>query len=787
MQPMSTRGLLEEETCRDYVVPRLKDAGWSDDQIVEQYPVSDGRIVTTRGRHRREKPLRVDYLLEIAPGLGIAVVEAKREYLRPEEGFGQAIRYATMLDLPLAYSTNGTGIRERDLDTGAESSPEAFPSPSDAWLRYRRWKGLAADADPIVRQSFSRVLRNPDGSVKEPRYYQRVAIERALEAILGGRRRVLLTMATGTGKTFVALQLVWKLWHGDWPSSRKPRVLYLADRRILVDQPYAREFQPVFGDALWKIQGEARTSREIYFGLYQGLADAGGVDGLYKDFAADFFDLIVVDECHRGSAGDDSSWRSILERFDSAVQVGMTATPLRTDNVDSYRYFGDPVYTYSLAEGIEDGFLAPYRVRRVVLSPDAHGWSPIEGEVDRYGREIPAGLYRTGEFERVVSLLNRTKAAARHLTDYMQRTDPMAKTIVFCVDSEHAEQMRAALAEANADLVRRHPDYVVRIVSDEGDVGREHLGNLIDVESATPVIATTSKLLGTGVDIPTLRNVVLFKPIGSMVDFKQIIGRGTRLFPDDDKLSFEIIDYSGATALFEDPEFDGVPESITTEEIDDEGAVVAGDEVAEPEPEYGDDEEPTPTERARKLYVDGLEVTVSAEGFYLPDAEGGRLRLVEYADHTADEVRRLFGGADDLRARWRSHDGRDAVVESLAARGIDIRELGERAGLEDADALDLLVHVAWNGPATSRRQRAQRLRREHEEFFERWEPEARSILEELLEKYAEWGVSQLDDLAVLEVPPLSEHGTPVEIAERFGGGEALQDAVEELTALLYAA
>ena len=301
------------------------------------------------------------------------------------------------------------------------------------------------------------------------------------------------------------------------------------------------------------------------------------------------------------------------------------------------------------------------------------------------------------------------------------------------------------------------------------------------------MIATTSKLLGTGVDIPTLRNVVLFKPIGSMVDFKQIIGRGTRLFPDDDKLSFEIIDYSGATALFEDPEFDGVPESITTEEIDDEGAVVAGDEVAEPEPEYGDDEEPTPTERARKLYVDGLEVTVSAEGFYLPDAEGGRLRLVEYADHTADEVRRLFGGADDLRARWRSHDGRDAVVESLAARGIDIRELGERAGLEDADALDLLVHVAWNGPATSRRQRAQRLRREHEEFFERWEPEARSILEELLEKYAEWGVSQLDDLAVLEVPPLSEHGTPVEIAERFGGGEALQDAVEELTALLYAA
>jgi type I restriction enzyme R subunit len=784
---MSTRGPLEADTCRDYVLPRLRDAGWSDDQIVEQFPVADGRIVPTRGRHRREKPLRADYLLEIAPGLAVAVVEAKREYRLPGDGFGQAVRYATMLDLPLAYSTNGTEIRERDLDTGIESTPSAFPSPSDAWLRYRRWKGLAAEADPIVRQSFSRVLRNPDGSVKEPRYYQRVAIERALEAILGGRRRVLLTMATGTGKTFVALQLIWKLWHGDWPANRKPRVLYLADRRILVDQPYSREFQPVFGDALWRIQGEVRTSREIYFGLYQGLADAGEGEGLLRAFDPEFFDLIVVDECHRGSARDESSWRSVLDRFEGAVQVGMTATPLRTDNVDSYRYFGDPVYTYTLAEGIENGFLAPYRVRRVVLSPDAHGWSPSEGQVDRYGREIPTGLYGTAEFERVVSLLDRTKAAARHLTDYLRRTDPMAKTIVFCVDSEHAEQMRAALAEANADLVRRHPDYVVRIVSDEGDVGREHLGNLIDVESPTPVIATTSKLLGTGVDIPTLRNVVLFKPIGSIVDFKQIIGRGTRLFPDEDKLSFDILDYSGATVLFEDEEFDGVPESITVEEIDDDGDVVVGDEVAEPEPEYGDDEDVTPPSRAKKLYVDGLEVSIAVEGVYLPDAESGRLRLVEYADYAADEVRRLFGGADELRTRWRTHDGRDAVVDALAGRGIDVAELAERTGLGEADPLDLLVHVAWNGPATSRRQRAQSVRRQHEEFFARREPEAREILEELLEKYAEWGVSQLDDLGVLEVPPISDHGTPLEIASRFGSAQALRETVDALVELLYAA
>jgi type I restriction enzyme R subunit len=716
----------------------------------------------------------------------VAVVEAKREYRKPADGLGQAIRYAMLLDLPLAYSTNGLGIVERDFDTGLEDDTlTSFPVPSEAWLRYRRWKGFGVAPESTLLLPFARDLRNPDGSVKTPRYYQRIAIERALEAILSGGPRVLLTLATGTGKTFVALQTAWKLWSGDWPAGRKPRILYLADRNILVDQPMEREFRPVFGDAIWKLSGEARTSREIYFGLYQALADGGELPGLYREFAPDFFDLVVVDECHRGSARDESSWRAILEYFSGAAQLGMTATPRRTDNVDTYRYFGDPVYTYSLAQGIDDGFLAPYRVRRVVLSPDAHGWAPEPGQLDRYGREIPPGLYGTHDFERVVSLLERTDAAARHLTEYLHRTDPMAKTIVFCVDSEHAAQMRTALARANADLVRQHPNYVVRIVSAEGDVGVEHLGDFADVERPTPVIATTSKLLSTGVDMPTVRNIALFKPIGSIVEFKQIIGRGTRLYPDDDKLSFEIIDYSGATALFEDPDFDGPPEALVTEEIDGAGALVEGGEVAEPEPEYGEEGETEPPERARKLYVDGGEVSVSAEGFYLPDPESGRLRLVEYDDYAAAEVRRLFAGPADLRTRWRTHDGRDAVVETLAARGISLGELAEHAGLRDADALDLLVHVAWNGPATSRRERAQALRREHEEFFTRYEPEARAVLEELLEKYAEFGVSQLEDLRVLEVPPLSEHGSPTEIEAQFGGPGSLREAVDKLADLLY--
>lgn len=793
VRPMTagTAGPLETDTCREYVLPRLRDAGWNDDQIVEQFPITEGRIVLAGKRHRRDKPLRADYVLETEPGFAVAAVEAKRLYKLAADGLQQAMRYAELLDVPFAYSTNGKGIVEHDFDTGKQATLDRFPVPAELERRYRAWKGIVDDeVAERLALPFTRALRNPDGSVKEPRYYQRVAIQRALDAILGGNKRVLLTMATGTGKTFVALQIVWKLWRGEWPGGRKPRILYLADRKILVDQPIQREFSPVFGDAIWKIRGEAKTGREIYFALYQALADFQDELGIFRDYAPDYFDLVIVDEAHRGSARDESSWRAILEHFAPAAQLGMTATPLRNDNVDTYRYFGDPVYEYSLAQGIEDGFLAPYRVRRVVLSPDAYGWAPDPGQLDLFGKEIPPGLYETPQFERVVSLLSRTELAAKHLADFLKTSDRMAKTIVFCVDQEHAEQMRAALYLANEDLTRQYPHYVARIVSDERDVGMEHLGNFADVESATPVIATTSKLLSTGVDLPTVRNIVLFKPIGSIVEFKQIIGRGTRLYPDQDKLSFEIIDYAGATELFEDPEFDGPPERVVTEEIDEQGQVVETSEVAEPEPVYepgapGDEE--LEERGAQKYYVDDREVYVVAEGYYVTDPSAGRLRLVEYTDYVRDEVRRLFSSPDDLRSRWRTHESRDRVLEELASRGIVFEELAQRAGMPEADPLDLLVHLAWNAPVQSRRQRAQRLRREHAEFLAGFAPEARRILEALLEKYAEHGIEQLDDLRVLEVPPLTDFGTPVEIAARFGGSDGLREAVEGLEELLYAA
>lgn len=793
----------EADTCRDYVRPRLKDAGWSDEQIVEQYPITAGRIVKVGSRHRRAAALRADYVLEYEPGVPIGVVEAKREYSTPGKGMQQAKNYAQLLDLPFAYSTNGMSIVEDDRNTGIErANLSGFPSPGVLWARYREWKGIKDDsAAEGLLLPFNRSVRNADGTVKEPRYYQRTAINRAVEAILTGDKRLLLTMATGTGKTFVSMQIVWKLWNSRWVRGRNPRILYLADRNVLVDQPIEREFKPAFGSGegspIWKLQGTAKAGREIYFGLYQQLADGGEKpNGMFRKFAPDFFDLVIVDECHRGSARAESSWRKILNHFAPATQLGMTATPKRDETTDTYAYFGGaPLFEYSLAQGIEDGFLAPYRVRRVVLSPDAHGWAPDQGQLDLFGKEIPPGLYTTPDFERVVSLLSRTEAAAKHLTNYLHATDRLAKTIVFCTNQEHADQMRRALHNANSDLTPQHPDYAVRIVSDEQDIGRSYLSRFCDTESQFPVIATTSEMLSTGVDAPTVQNVVLFRPVGSMALFKQMIGRGTRLFPDEDKLSFEIIDYSGASVLFTDPDFDGPPERVVEESINDDGDVVEDVTVEEPEPPFElvsapDDGEvdldDVPEPRA-KFYVDDVEVIVTAEAVYELDPQTHRLRLVEYRDLVTETVRSLFPSANDLRAKWASRVSRREVLDVLDEHGIDADELGDRAGLPEADPIDVLVHLAWNQPLATRSDRARRVRREHSDFFEAFQPAAREVLEYLLDKYAQYGITELESPGVLQVPPLSSLGTPVEIAQRFGSPEDWRAAQTKLSELVYVA
>ncbi|MEO0563769.1 MAG: DEAD/DEAH box helicase family protein, partial [Chloroflexota bacterium] len=559
----------EADTCRIYITPALQSVGWEDPphSITEQRTFTDGRIVVSNNKPRRGKPKRADYILRYRSGYAIAVVEAKKRAVVASSGLQQAKEYAEILGLKFAYATNGDEIIEHDFLTGRQRKLSAFPTPDELWARL--------SGEEVITEEQAEAIFYPPHSDqrRKPRYYQEIAINRTVQAIVQGGSRILLTMATGTGKTFVAFQICWKLWNTRWNTDnayRKPKILYLADRNILIDDPKDKTFTP-FKDARMKIEGdEIVKSREIYFATYQSLADRDGIPGRYRQYRPDFFDLIVVDEAHRGSARDDSTWREILEYFEPAVQLGMTATPLREDTRDTYSYFGNPLYEYSLRQGIEDGFLAPYTVHRVVTNVDAMGWRPSAGERDQYGREIPDGEYRTEDFDRVVALKARTEAMARHLLGHLEKTGNLyAKTLIFCVDQDHALAMRDAIAKQVPEIIQQHPDYVCRVTSDEGDYGRRHLEQFQDVESVSPVILTTSKLLTTGVDAPTTQNVVLVRVINSMPEFKQIIGRGTRVRDDYGKLFFNIIDYTGtATRMFADPAFDGYPAHITEEEID---------------------------------------------------------------------------------------------------------------------------------------------------------------------------------------------------------------------------
>jgi len=796
----------EADTCRKWVIPGLQKAGWDDEphSIAEQRTVTDGRIVVAGKKIKRGKQKRPDYLLRYTRDVTIAVIEAKASHKEPGDGLAKAKDYAETLGLHFAYSTNGRGIVEFDFTTGTERDLDRFPTPQELWRRLRHHECIADDtvADRLLTPTYTLPRQ-------QLRYYQEIAINRTVQAILQGKRRVLLTMATGTGKTLVAFQICWKLWQGGWNkdgAARRPRILYLADRNILVDDPKDKTFAP-FGDARHKIEnGNISKSRQMYFSTYQSIAEDESRRGLYRDYARGFFDLVIIDECHRGSARADSTWREILDWFEPAYQLGMTATPLRDETRDTYRYFGNPIYQYSLRQGIEDGFLAPYRVHRVSTTWDAQGWRPSEGERDRHGRVIPDGQYSTQDFERVVALKARTEAIARHLTDFLMSTDRFAKTIVFCVDQEHALEMRQALTNLNADLVKTHPNYVCRVTADEADIGRGHLSRFQDVEEPAPVILTTSQLLTTGVDAPTCKVIVLVRVINSMTEFKQVIGRGTRLRDDYGKFFFTIIDYTGsATERFADPTFDGFPAHITEEEIDDDGAVVPGS-TREEEPwdedddtdegyedENGDIDEIFPDEdggdepdERRKLYVDGGFVEICAHLVYELDPDGKQLRVVKLTDYTAEKVRILYPSGAELRKRWADPVGRGDVIAALEDRGIDPQELAKAAGQPGADPFDLICHLAYNAPLRTRRERADRVRREEREFRERYVPEARAVLDDLLEKYADHGITQFVIPDILKLPPISERGNVKEIADLFGGPRALRSAVTELQTMIYA-
>ena len=788
----------EADTCRTLITPKLQAAGWEDDphSIAEQRTFTDGRIIVRGNTATRRRGLRADYLLRYTRDFPIAVVEAKAEHETAASGMQQAKEYADVLKLKFAYATNGRTILEFDASTGLERELNSFPKPAELWARYRA-------AVKLTDESAAERFLTPANlsTQKEPRYYQRIAIDRAVQAILQGQKRALLTMATGTGKTVIAFQICWKLWTSKWNAkgdpTRKPRVLYLADRNFLVDDPKDKTFS-VFGDARYKIEGGVISlGRELYFSTYQSLAEDANRPGLYKQFPADFFDLIIIDECHRGSARNNSTWREILEYFAPAYQLGLTATPMRTENRDSYLYFGNPLYQYSLRQGIEDGFLAPYRVHRIVTQWDAAGWRPSKEDLDRFGRSIPDEVYNTADFERRISLRARTEAVAKHLTAFLKKTDRFAKTIVFCVDQEHASEMRTALNNLNADLVQQYPNYVCRVTSDEGAIGHGHMQKFQDIETdnQSPIILTTSQLLTTGLDAPTCKNVVLLRMVNSMVEFKQIIGRGTRVREDYGKLWFNILDYTGtATRNFADPAFDGDPAFATQEEIDENGKVT-NTETITPEDtvaETGDGnfEQPPiisdpPIGDRRKIYFDGGQVEIAAELVHELDPDGKQLRVVQLTDYTAEKVRTICASQEELRSRWADHEQREAVLAELADRGIDVQQVATQAGTPGADPFDLLCHLAFNAPMLTRSQRADRVKKQEAGFFAYYAPEARSILNLLLEKYANDGELQFTLPDVLKVPPISEYGNVNEIVDKFGGPEALRTAVDKLQSLIY--
>lgn len=787
----------EADTCRKEVVPKLVEAGWdkSPFAINEQRTFTDGRIVFVGGKARRGRQKRADFILRYRSDFPIAVVEAKSKYKHAADGLQQAREYAEILGLKFAFSTNGREIFEVDYTTGVEREISSYPSPEELWQRLSVSENLDAKIkDHLLSPTY------PDKS-KPLRYYQEIAVNRAVQAVLQERKRVLLTLCTGAGKTAVAFQICWKLWNGGWSAkskNRKPKILFLADRNVLVDDPKDKDFS-VFGDARFKISGgEISKGRDIYFAIYQAIAGNETREGIYRDYAKDFFDLIIVDECHRGSARDDGNWREILEWFDQAYQIGMTATPKREDNADTYGYFGDPIYEYSLAQGIADGFLAPYRVHRIISDFDAAGWRPTKGELDRYGREIPDSEYGTRDFERIIAVRSRTEAFAAHLTAFMSQTDRFAKTIVFCVNQEHALEMRNALARLNADLVKAHPDYVCRVTSDEGDIGAGHRANFQDIDKRTPVILTTSQLLTTGVDAPTCKNIVMARVVGSMSEFKQIIGRGTRLRPDYGKLAFNIIDYTGtATEKFADPAFDGAPIREREETVNEDGETVTETNVTEDADTNGDEVETGPVDTGlpddgepgapRKYYYDGGNVEIIRQLVYELDPDGKKLACRQLTDYTGDKVRTLYPNASELRKDWLDPVRRAEIIERLEEKGIDTDALGASVGKPEADPFDLLCHLAYNAPLRTRRERVERLKKDEAEFFAKHGAEAREVLDALIEKYAEYGAAQFTLPDVLEIPPFNGWGNVVEIAARFGGSKAMREAVNELQQRLYGA
>ena len=792
----SKKELSERDICTKYIQPALEKAGWDKlTQIREEVSFTDGRIYVKGNLTSRGKGKRADYILYYKPNIPIAIIEAKDNRQAVKSGIQQALDYANILDIPSVFSSNGDGFYQHDRtctdgNIEKELSLDQFPTPAELWERYKKFKGIVTEEqERISAQDYFF-----DGSDRKPRYYQQIAINRTVEAIAKGQPRILLTMATGTGKTYTAFQIIHRLWK----SGTKKRILFLADRNALIDQTRRGDFRH-FKDKMTVIKQKIiDKSYEIYLALYQGLTNYDEDKDAYRQFSPDFFDLIVIDECHRGSASEDSAWREILSYFKSATHIGLTATPKETETISSTEYFGEPIYTYSLKQGIKDGFLAPYKVVRIGLNVDLEGWRPEDGKTDKQGLLVDDRIYNRKDFDKSLVIDERTESVAKKVTEFLKKTTRFDKTIIFCVDIDHAQRMRTAIANANSDLMAQNSKYVMQITGDN-DEGKRELDNFINPEEKYPVIATTSKLMTTGVDAQTCKLIVLDSNIASMTEFKQIIGRGTRINEEFGKSFFTIMDFRNITDLFADPAFDGDP--VRLKEMDE------GDEFESPENEFvsaetvvdenGDevifDSPYTPpdiigggdiiSESRPKYYVNGVNVAVLNERIQYMDGNG-KLITGSLKDYTRQKVREQYQTLDEFLNRWNKTDKKHAIIDELIEQGIVFENLKEAISKE-MDIFDLICHTAFDQPPLTRSERVNNVKKR--DYFTKYGEQARKVLEALLDKYADEGIENIEDMKVLQVNPFDAFGSPIEIVKLFGGKRQYQQALMALEQEIYKA
>ena len=795
----SKKDLTERDIVTKYIIPALEKAGWDiHKQIREEVYFTEGRIYVKGNKTKRGKGKKADIILYYKPNIPVAVIEAKDNNHSLGSGMQQALGYSEILDIPVAYSSNGDGFLEHDRSNSTgkierELPLESFPSPAELWHRYKKFKNIDTPEQEQIA-SFDYFF---DGSGRKPRYYQQIAINRTVEAIARGQNRVLIVMATGTGKTYTAFQIIYRLWK----SRTVKRVLFLADRNALINQTKRGDFKH-FKERMTVIRHrQIDKAYEIYLALYQGLTNYNEDKDAYREFSPDFFDLIVVDECHRGSAAADSAWREILEYFNSAIHIGLTATPKETREVSNIEYFGDPIYTYSLRQGIADGFLAPYKVIRVGINVDLEGWRPEEGKRDKDGNPVEDRIYNTKDYDRNLVIDERTLTVANKVTEFLKKTDRFDKTIIFCVDIEHAERMRQAIANLNSDLVQANHKYVMRITGDDQE-GKRELDNFINPEETYPVIATTSKLMTTGIDAQTCKLIVLDSNIHSMTEFKQIIGRGTRINEEYGKSFFTIMDFRNVTDLFADPAFDGDPvmikevnadEPLTEDDINPEEQEDIIDEESGEEINFEDDSTPSyeepqivtggkvVAEPRQKVYVAGVDVSILNERVQFLDADG-TLITESLKDYTKRNILKTYRSLDAFLNRWNSADKKKALIEEMEAQGIILENLKEEVK-KDLDLFDLICHVAWDMPALTRRERAENVKKRN--YFTKYGEQARKVINALLDKYASEGIENIEDMAVLKIDPFTKMGTPAEIVNIFGGKDGYLKMIRELENLLY--